>query len=93
MPLPLMRLRRLAASRSWGSDVASAVVTITAGGAGGSQLRRLAQVIAQAASAVPDVNSSGASLTLTINDAPGGNGVASVLLAGGGLATQTTYVV
>ena len=73
--------------------MASAVISIAAGGAGGSQLRRLAQIIDQAASAVPDVNSSGAAVTCTINDTPGGNGVASVLIAGGGLPTQVTYVV
>jgi hypothetical protein len=73
--------------------MASATISIAAGGAGGSQLRRLAQVIAQAASAVPDTNSTGAALTCVINDAPGGNGVASVLVAGGGLPTQVTYIV
>lgn len=73
--------------------MASAVITITAPGAAGSQLRHLAQVINQAASAVTDTNSSGASVTCTINDTPGGNGIASVVVAGGGLPTQTTYIV
>jgi hypothetical protein len=73
--------------------MASATISIAAGGAAGSQLRRLAQIIGQAASAVSDTNSTGAAVTCVINDTPGGNGIASVLVAGGGLPTQVTYIV
>jgi hypothetical protein len=73
--------------------MASAVVTITAGGNAGAQLRVLAGLIEKAAAPLTDTNGSGASVTCTINDAPGGNGIASVVVAGGGLPTQTTYIV
>ena len=73
--------------------MASAVITIAAGGNAGAQLRRLGNIIQQAATPLGDVNATGASVTCTINDTPGSNGIASVLVAGGGLPTQTTYVV
>lgn len=73
--------------------MASAVVTITAPGEAGAQIRRLAKIIELAAVGVPDRNSSGASVTCTINDTPGGNGIASVVIAGGGMPTQTTFIV
>lgn len=73
--------------------MASAVVTITAGGEAGAQLRKLGEIIQQAASALADRNSTGSSVTCTINDTPGGNAIASVVIAGGGLPTQTTYIV
>lgn len=73
--------------------MASAVITITAPGEAGAQIRRLGELIQQAAGNLPDRNSSGASVTCTINDTPGGNGIASVLIAGGGLPTQTTFII
>lgn len=74
--------------------MASAVVTFAINTNAGARMRRLASVIEQAAAVLPDNNSTGASVTLTINDTPSsGNAVASVVVAGGGLATQTTYLV
>lgn len=72
--------------------MASAVITITAGGNAGATLRRLGNIIQQAATTLGDTNGSGASVTCTIADNPA-TGVASVVVAGGGLPTQTTYIV
>lgn len=71
--------------------MASAVITITAGNNAGATLRRLGQLIQQAALPLADTNPTGASVTLTVNDAPGGSNVASIVVAGAGLPTQTTY--
>lgn len=74
--------------------MASAVITFTAGSEAGATMRKLAQIIQEASMNVPDRNSTGASVTLTINDTPSaGSAVASVLVAGGGLPTQTTFLV
>lgn len=73
--------------------MASAAITWVAGSEAGAQMRRLATVIEQASLNLADRNPTGASVVLTINDAPGGGAVASVLVSGGGLPTQPTYVV
>jgi hypothetical protein len=72
--------------------LASAAITFTAGSEGGAKLRALANAILRAAADVPDRNSSGASLVCTISDAPA-TGNASVVISGGGLPTQQTYIV
>jgi hypothetical protein len=70
--------------------VATLAFTFTAGSEGGAQIRQLAKLIEKAAASVPDRNSSGSSLTLTLDNAPS-TGFASVLIAGAGLPTQSTY--
>lgn len=71
--------------------MASAVITIAAGGNAGASLRAVASAIQKAAMPLSDTNGSGASVTCTIADNPA-TGVASVVVAGGGLATQPTYI-
>jgi hypothetical protein len=71
--------------------MATLAVTWTAGQEAGAQMRKLASVIEQAALNVGD-SVTGASVTLTFDNAPS-TGHVSVLVAGGGLATQTTYLV
>lgn len=72
--------------------MATLAITITAGGNAGAQLRMLGNLIQKAATPLGDTNGSGASVVLTIDNAPSG-GVASVIVSGGGLPTQTTYIV
>jgi hypothetical protein len=62
--------------------MASAVITIAVPGNAGATLRKLAQQINRAASVLPDVNTSGASVVCTINDTPGGGAIASVAVTG-----------
>jgi hypothetical protein len=67
-------------------------ITIAAGGNAGAQLRLLGNLIQKAATPLGDTNGSGASVVLTIDNGPTG-GVASVVVSGGGLPTQPTYIV
>ena len=71
--------------------MATLAVTITAGNNAGASLRALAKAIEKAASPLGDTNGSGASVTLTIDNAPA-TGPASVVVAGAGLPTQPTYL-
>jgi hypothetical protein len=71
--------------------MATLAFTFTAGSEAGASIRALAATIEKAATSIPDRNSTGASVTLTLDNAPS-TGVASVLIAGGGLPTQTTYI-
>lgn len=71
--------------------MATLAVTWTAGQEAGGGMRALANAIEQAATTVGD-SVTGASVTLTFDNAPS-TGHVSVLVAGGGLATQTTYFV
>lgn len=72
--------------------MASAAITIAAGGNAGASLRALSKAIQKAASPLTDTNPTGASVVCTIADNPA-TGVASVVVSGGGLPTQTTYIV
>lgn len=73
--------------------MATLVLTVAAGGEAGAVLRRLATVIDQAASVLPgDRNSSGASVTCTIDNAPS-SGFATIAIAGAGLAATQTFTV
>jgi len=72
--------------------MATLAITIAAGGNAGAQLRTLGNLIQKAATPLGDTNPTGASVVLTIDNAPSG-GTASVVVSGGGLATQTTYFV
>lgn len=73
--------------------MASAAITITtAQGNAGAILRQLACAIEKAAAPLSDLNPSGASVVCTISDAPA-TGNASVVVSGGGLPTQPTYIV
>lgn len=72
--------------------MATLAVTWTAGQEAGAGMRRLAETIQKAAANVSDTNSTGASVTLTFDNGPA-TGHVSLLVAGGGLATQTTYIV
>jgi hypothetical protein len=69
--------------------MATLALTIPAG-RGGADLRRFAEKIQEASMNVPDQVSTGAALTVTIDNAPS-TGFASVVISGAGLATQTTY--
>jgi hypothetical protein len=71
--------------------MATLAFTFTAGNEAGASIRAIAATIEKAATSVADRNSSGASVTLTLDNAPS-TGVVSVLIAGGGLPTQTTYI-
>lgn len=62
--------------------MATLAVTIVAGGNAGATLRALAKRIEQAAAAVPDQVSTGASTVLTVDNAPA-TGVVSVQVTGG----------
>lgn len=72
--------------------MATLALTWTAGSQAGASLRELGNLIQKAATPLGDNNGSGASVVLTIDNAPSG-GVASVVVSGGGLPTQTTYIV
>lgn len=72
--------------------MATLAITIAAGGNAGAQLRELGHLIEKAATPLSDTNGSGASVTLTIDNAPSA-GTASIVVAGGGLPTQTTYFI
>lgn len=63
-------------------EIATLAITIAAGGNAGGTLRKLAARIEQAAGDMPSVNSSGASVVLTIDNAPS-VGVATVQVTGG----------
>lgn len=70
--------------------MASAVITFATGTEAGAALRRLGNQIQELAINVPDRHVSGGSVTLTVNDAPGGGAQASVALAGPyGTGTRT----
>lgn len=71
--------------------MATLPITITAGNNAGASLRQLALAIQKAASVLPDTNPTGASVVLTIDNGPA-TGVASVIVSGGGLATQPTII-
>jgi hypothetical protein len=71
--------------------MATLTLTFTAGSEAGASIRSIASTLEKAATSIPDRNSTGASVTLVIDNAPA-TGVASVLIAGGGLPTQTTYI-
>jgi hypothetical protein len=71
--------------------IASLAFTFAAGSEAGASIRAIAAAIEKAATSVSDRNSSGASVTLTLDNAPS-SGVCSVLIAGGGLPTQTTFL-
>lgn len=62
--------------------MATVAITIAANANAGVVLRRLARQIEKCAAIVPDNNATGASVVLTINDAPS-TGVASVQLTAG----------
>lgn len=72
--------------------MATVVVTIAAGGEAGAFARRFGTAIQQAAAALPDRNPTGASVTITIDNAPA-TGTASVAIAGGGLAATQTVTI
>lgn len=72
--------------------MATLAITFTAGMNAGAQLRELGNLIQKAATPLGDTNPTGASVTLTFNDSPSA-GVASFIIAGGGLATQPTYTI
>lgn len=61
--------------------MATLAITIPAGSDAGQILRRLSFQIQQAASTVPDKTPTGASVVLTIDNAPA-NGIASVAVSG-----------
>lgn len=70
--------------------MATLAVTVTSG-RGGADIRRLAEKLNEASLNVPDQVSTGAALTITFDNAPS-TGFCSLVIAGAGLATQTTYV-
>jgi hypothetical protein len=72
--------------------MATATISIAAGNQAGATLRALAKAIEKAAMPLGDNNGSGAAVTCVIDDTPA-TGEASVLVAGGGLPTQPTYIV
>jgi hypothetical protein len=71
--------------------MATLTLTIAAGGNAGSSLRAVGKAIEKAALNVPDVNGSGASVVMTIDNAPA-TGLASVVVTGAGLPTQPTIL-
>lgn len=74
------------------SEIATVAITIAAGGEAGAFVRRFALALQQAALLLPDKNSSGASVVITVDNAPS-TGTASVAIAGGGLASTQTVLV
>lgn len=62
--------------------IATLTITIAAGGNAGATFRKLAARIEQATRDMPDINSTGASVVLTIDNAPS-VGVATVQVTGG----------
>lgn len=72
--------------------MATLALTFTAGSNAGASLRQLAKQIERAAMPLGDTNPTGASVTLTIDNGPSA-GYASVVVAGGGLPTQSTYYI
>jgi hypothetical protein len=62
--------------------MATLTFTIAVNGQAGSRIRRLAKAIEEAASVLPDNNSSGASVVLTLDNAPS-TGFASAQISGG----------
>lgn len=62
--------------------MATLAITLAINTNAGAVLRRLASQIEKAAADVPDLNSSGASVVLTIDNAPGA-GTATVQVTGG----------
>lgn len=66
-------------------------ITIPVGGYAGSTIRALARSLEQIASNMPDQNSSGASVVLTVDNAPA-TGVASVALSAGPYTSNTHIV-
>jgi hypothetical protein len=69
--------------------MATLALTIPAG-RGGADLRRFANKIIEASDNVPDQVSTGAALTVTIDNAPA-TGFASVVITGAGLPAQSTF--
>ena len=65
------------------------VVTVTSG-RGGADIRRFAGKLIEASMNVPDQVSTGAALTITLDNAPA-TGFVSAVIGGAGLATQLTY--
>lgn len=72
--------------------MATVVVTIAAGGEAGAFVRRFGEAIQQAAGDLPDRNPTGASVTITIDNAPA-TGTASVAIAGGNMPATRTILV
>lgn len=72
--------------------MATVVVTIAAGNEAGATIRRFGEAVQQAAMSLPDRNGSGASVTMTIDNAPS-TGTVSVAIAGGGLASTQTVII
>jgi hypothetical protein len=62
--------------------MATLPITVAIGGEAGALYRRLAKAIEQAAGDLPDNNASGASTTLTIDNAPAGGRVSVQVTAG-----------
>lgn len=61
--------------------MATVTITMTAGSEAGALVRRLAKKLEQAAAVLPDRNSTGASVVLTIDNNPA-SGIASVAITG-----------
>lgn len=72
--------------------MATLAITIAAGGEAGAFARRFGEAIQQAAGDLADRNPSGASVTITFDNAPS-TGTASVAIAGGTLAATKTVIV